>query len=118
MKNKKKIIYALCIVVSMLLLLWFVVQTALFLLDTAERYQSFGEAVKRLLLFAISAGEPAVVLAFSVVLSGVCIKLSSTPKQKKLARGIFIGEMIVLAIYALILLSMFVVFPEEWTGRT
>jgi hypothetical protein len=117
MKNTRKIIYIVCLSLSAALLVWFGVQTILFLLNTAERYQSFGEAVKQFLLFVITAAEPMAILAFSVVLSGVGIKLSASSEQKKLARGVFIGEMIILALYALILLSMFVVFPEEWAGR-
>jgi hypothetical protein len=117
MKNKRTLAYTVCLALSALLLLWFAVQMLLFLFETAENHYSFGEAVKKLLLFAMQAAEPLAVLVLSVVLSAVGIKLSATSGQKKLARALFIAEMILLALYALILLSMFVVFPEELAGR-
>ena len=67
--------------------------------------------------FAVQAAEPLALLVISLVLSAVGIKLSATSGQKKFARALFVTEMIILALYALILLSMLVVFPEEFAGK-
>ena len=117
MKTPKKIPCILCLSASALLLLWFGIQTVQFLIETAGRHASFGEAVKKLLQFALQAAEPLELLVISVVLSAVGIKLSATSGQKKLARALFVTEMVVLALYALVLMSMFLVFPEEFAGR-
>ncbi len=101
-------------VASAVLALWFVVQTVLFLLETASATPSFAEAAKKLLLFAMRAFAPGAILCGSVVFSGVSIKLAAQPRKKKIARALFVGEMVMLGIYALLLLSMFVAFPEEW----
>lgn len=115
-KHRRKIGYCICLTISAALLVWFAVQTVEFFLNTARQYQSFGEAARRFLLFLITASEPAFLLGISVALSAVGIKLSATAKQKKLARAALITEMVVLAVYALILVSMFVAFPQEWTN--
>lgn len=113
-QKRKTYLYVACLVLSCGLAIWFMVQTGLFLMNTAAQYQSFSEAVKQLLSFAMTAFVPAAILCASVVLAGVGIKVSADARQKKIARGIFAAEMVLLGIYALLVLSMFVVFPEEW----